>query len=131
MTELRLFIAFSMLLFVASLASPMPGPLGSAKTAWEFLAGRPAIHYWFFPTLAFSWGIVWMLFGRKSNQLSQAVATLLVLVLPIGVARDWNYVSFPNLDFGHYAAVVIHARRGEAITIPETPPGWTLQLVKR
>jgi hypothetical protein len=129
--EFQLFGLFSAMLFAASLLSPMPDGPGSLRTGWEFLIDRPAIHYWFFPTLLFSWGIAHLLIGPKSTQLSQCLGILLGLGTLIGFARDWRYSSFPDMQFDHYAAKVMAAKRGDAVIIPETPPGWTLRLVKR
>jgi hypothetical protein len=130
-TEFRLFLLFSALVLVASLRSPLPGPPGSATTAWQVVAGEPAVHYWFFPTLAFSWGIVLLLVGPRRTDLSQAIATLLLPVLMMGIIRDWRHAAYEDQNFAHYADKVVASQPGEAVVIPETPPGWTLRLVKK
>lgn len=130
-TEFRVFVLLSAMLFAASLASPMPDGPGSRLTAWEFLISRPAIHYWFFPTLAFLWGVIYLLFGPKRTQLSQVLGVLLTICVVLGVIRDWRYSSFADIRFETYAARLATVKRGDVLVIPETPPGWTLRLVKR
>lgn len=129
--EFRLFLFFSILLLAASLARPVPGPPGTATTAWQALAGKPAIHYWFFPTLSFAWAVITLLVGPRRTQLSQAISILLMPVMLIGFMRDWRYSSFPDLHFARYAEKVLASKQGETVVIPETPPGWTLRLVAK
>ena len=129
--EYRLFLAFSVFLLAASLANPKTGAQFGWTTAWQVLAAMPAAHYWFFPTLATLWGLVQLSLGPKRTQLSQAIGILLVPVVLVGLVRDWQHAAYPDTNFGYYAAKVAASKPGEAMVIPEAPPGWTLRLVKR
>ena len=91
----------------------------------------PAAHYWFFPTLASWWGVIWLLIGSRRSQLSQAIGTLLIPVMLIGIIRDWRHPAYEDQKFAQYVNKVMASKPGEAIVIPETPPGWTLRLVKK
>jgi hypothetical protein len=128
--ESRLFALFSALLFIASLATPNTGSQGHT-TQWEFLAGIPATHYWFFPTLAFCWSLISLVIGPKRNQASQAIGILLVPLMLIGFIRDWRHPAYPDLRFAQHADKFMDSKRGEWVEIPQTPPGWTLRLVRK
>jgi hypothetical protein len=127
----RCFLCFSMLLFVASLVSPMLGDTDSASTAWEGLAGSPAIHYWFLPTLAFSWGLVGLAWGPKRTELSQAISVLVLPLMLFGFIRDWRHPGYEDLRFAEHVERFTASKPGEAVLIPENPRGWDLRLVKR
>jgi hypothetical protein len=129
--EFRLFLLFSSFILAAALANPKTGPQYSYTTAWQVLAAMPAAHYWFFPTLASWWGVTWLLSGSRRSQLSQAIGTLLIPVMLVGVIRDWRHPAHEDLKFAKYANKVMASKPGEAIVIPETPAGWTLRLVKK
>jgi hypothetical protein len=129
--EFRLFLAFSTVLLAASLANPKTGAQLGWTTGWQVMAAMAAAHYWFFPTVAILWGIAEISFGPKRTQLSQAVGILLLPLVLVGVMRDWRYSAYPDVNFGYYARRISGTQRGEAIIIPETPPGWSLKLVKK
>jgi hypothetical protein len=119
--NLRLFLAFSTILLGLSLASPM------AK--WQELAGAPAIRYWFFPTLAFAWSLLWCVQSR--SQLLQISSGFLLFLMCVGVVRDFRHPAYTDEHFAQQLRRLESASPGTEITIPENPPGWSLRLVKR
>jgi hypothetical protein len=128
--EFRLFAACSMVLFSASLVSPMVGPHAPLDTIWHGLAGSPGVHYWFFPTLAFSWALAWF-FLRTRNQARQSIGVFILPMMLFGIVHDWRYEPYPDCHFAEYAAAVKASKPGTAFVIPQAPPGWTLRLVKK
>jgi len=129
--EIRLFVAFTLLLFAASLSSPLMTAPPPGMTAWQVLALAPGMRYWFFPTLACSWMIVWFLAGHGSNQVTQLIGGLLLFVMSYGLIRDFQYPALPDLHFAQYANELAHSKPGEALVIPENPRGWTIRLTHR
>jgi hypothetical protein len=47
----------------------------------------------------------------------------------IGFWRDFRY-SFPDRHFAAYARALNSAPSGAIVTIPETPEGWNVNLIK-
>jgi hypothetical protein len=129
--EIRLFVAFTVLLLAASLSSPMMIAPPPGMTAWQVLARASGMRYWFLPTLACSWMIVWFLAGRRSNQVTQLIGGLLLFVMSYGFVRDFRHPALPDLHFAQYAGMLTRCRPGEALVIPENPRGWTIQLTRR
>jgi hypothetical protein len=125
--EMKLFLAFSILLFAVSLTTPNTGaPKG--VTGWELLTSGGGIRYWFFPTLAFAWTLLWC-FHSRIRPLKFVTAPLLLLMC-IGIIRDWRDPAFKDMHYAEYAASFEAAPAGTVVTIPVNPAGWTVRLVK-
>jgi hypothetical protein len=125
--EMRLFLLFSGIILMASLISPtMSSPAG--VSVWQKLAGSPAIRYWFFPTLAFAWTLLWCL--HSPFKVLKIAAAVLLCVMCIGICRDWSHPVFPDKHFEQYAKRFESTPAGAVIIIPENPEGWYLRLVK-
>lgn len=125
--EMRLFLVLSALLLAVSLITPNTGaPKG--VTGWELLAEGGGSRYWFFPTLAFAWSLLWG-FQSRTGSLKTVSAVLLCLMC-FGIIRDWRHPAFKDMHFADYAARFEAAPAGTAVTIPENPAGWTIRLVK-
>jgi hypothetical protein len=110
--EMRLFLAVTALLFAASLSYPSTASPRDA-TAWELLTSAGGIRYWFFPTLAFAWSLLWCFYSR--------IRLLKIVSVPL----------FKDMHFADYAGRVEAAPAGTVVIIPENPAGWTVRLVKR
>jgi hypothetical protein len=127
-TEMRLLVVFSALLFASALVSPIVEPI-PGPSAWWILARSPETHYWFFPCLAFAWSMLWLF--RRSRPLLKIVAGWLLLLMCIGVIRDWRHRAADDLQFRKYAASFALAPQGTVLTIPVDPPGWHMELIKK
>jgi hypothetical protein len=125
--QMRLFLLFSSMIMVALLIAPTPGPLNGV-TVWEVLVGGGAARYWFFPTLAFAWSILWCFQSR--TLVLKTVSAALLCVMCFGVALRWRHPAFQDAHFAEYARSFESAPEGMAVTIPESTPGWNLRLVK-
>jgi hypothetical protein len=126
--EMRLFLAFASMPFAGALISctgnPPPG-----VSVWSLFAASGGIRYWFFPTLAFAWTIVWC-FEKRRGDLRTVAAGLLCLMC-IGVLRDLRHPAFKDVQFAEYAKSFRAAPAGTTVLIPENPDGWTARLTKR
>jgi hypothetical protein len=126
--EMKLLLIFSAFLLAASLISPNCSP-SNGVSSWEMLAGAGGIRYWFFPTLAFAWSLLWCF--RSRLLLLRIVSAPLLLLMCFGIVRDWEHPAFPDLHFAEDAERIESVPVGMAVTIPENPQGWTIRLVKR
>ena len=126
--ELGLFSTFAALVLGVSLLSPV----GCGTTpAWQCLwipgvSGR----YWFIPMLAFVIILTWLLHEGNPLLLRRtAVAALLTML--IGIALDWKYPVFADLDFGSHSSKFAAVSEGTTVQIPiNPPPGWFMELTK-
>jgi hypothetical protein len=125
--EMRLFLVFSILPFAASLFSST-GHAPPGIGVWSLLAAAGGIRYWFFPTLAFAWTILW--YFHNHNFALKSISAILLFLMCIGIVRDWRQPVLKDLHFAEYAKQFEAAPAGTAITIPENPDGWTVQLIK-
>jgi hypothetical protein len=130
-SEWKLFLLFSAVVFAACLRSPFTPQLRLGSTAWAMLVRTSNIRYWFFPTLAFTWTIVWYLLGRPNRRISQVIGATLMVLMLTGFVRDWRIPPRKDLHFASYVDTFEASAPGTVLNIPENPDGWTIQLVKR
>lgn len=125
--EMKLFLIFSGALLAVSLGSPNTGSQ-PGMPGWEFLSRGTGIRYWFFPTLAFAWSLLW---GMKSERTAlKTISIVLGCVMCFGVIRDFRHRAFADTHFAASARDFELAPPGSMVMIPENPLGWTVQLVK-
>jgi hypothetical protein len=124
---MKLFLLFSSMLLAASLICPTAYP-PAGVSIWELLAGAEGVRYWYFPTLAFAWSILW--YFRSRTALLKTVSAVLLCLMSIGIIRDWRHPAYEDMHFAEYVKRVEAAPAGTVVTIPENPEGWNLQLVK-
>jgi hypothetical protein len=125
--EMRLFLLFSAMLLAVSLISPVIR-VRTGVPLWDLMAGASGIHYWFFPTLAFAWTLLWCFKSRVT--ILKVVASYLFFFMCVGIIRDWRQPAFLDMHFAEYAKSFEAAPAGTTVTIPENPDGWTMILVK-
>jgi len=53
-----------------------------------------------------------------------------LLLMPVGIIRDWKYPPMPDLEFKSYAEKLREAPQGNVVTIPINPAGWSAKLIK-
>jgi hypothetical protein len=112
---------------IASLISPAAYP-PPGMSRWEMLAKVAGIRYWYFPTLACVWSILWAV--RSRIEALRAVAVIFLCVMCFGVVRDWKQPALEDLHFAESAQSFAAAPPGTVMVIPENPPGWNVRLVK-
>jgi len=124
---MKLFLAFSALLLAGSLAVPVEWG-HPAASVWALIAGLPGLRYWFFPTLAFAWSLLWGVQSRIGP--IKAVSTALLCLMCFGILRDWRHPAFQETHFAESVRRFEAAPAGAVVIIPEHPEGWNLMLVK-
>lgn len=126
--NMRLLWILAASAFIASLASPITPQIGQ-MTAWDILLLAPGSHYWFLPTLAFAWSVVFCIASR--HQILQIVGGGMALLMIFGLIRDFRYPPFPDEHFAQYASRLDATPSRGALVIPVYPEGWHADLVKR
>jgi hypothetical protein len=126
--EMRSFLAFAAMVFAASLTSSKM-VYSSGQPIWVILAEAPGLRYWFFPTLACVWSILWAAHSRIKGL--QAVSVILLCAMCFGVVRCWKQRALAELHYSEYVEAFEDAPIGTVAVIPENPQGWSLRLVKR
>ena len=124
----RLFALFGAAILAVSLVSPAAYP-PAGVTTWELLARAGGIRYWFFPSIAFVW---LLLFGiRSGGEVLKGILVVLMVTMCFGVVHDWRTPPLANLHWAENAKRIGGAAPGTVLVIPVNPAGWTMKLVKR
>jgi hypothetical protein len=129
--EWKLFLLFSALVFAASLSNPVTPDLLPGSTSWGSLTEISGIRYWFFPTIAFAWTIVWYLLAPPHRRMRQGIGATLMILMMTGFVRDWRIAPHKDAHFAAYVYRFEASPPGTEMVIPENPDGWTIRLVKR
>jgi hypothetical protein len=125
--ELRLFICFATLLLFAALRSPaIAGPAAQ----WQLLELVPGGRYWFFPTLAFVWSLLWLA-AQERVKVLRTIGVLALLVGCSGIRKDWRYPRFNDEHFAEYVHRFDVAPPGSSVAIPIYPEPLSFTLVKK
>jgi len=128
--EVKLFILFGFAVLSLSLAHPIPGL--APQPQWELLAfPGHGNRYYFLPSISFLVALVWI--ASSTSKVPRRIAAALLLMLPLGIVRDWRYPDFADLHFQEYASRFEASPPGTKIEIPLNPVNdahWTLELTK-
>lgn len=128
--ELKLLILFAMAVLSLSLARPIPGILPQPQ--WELLSfPGHGNRYFFLPSIAFLAALAWI--ACSASKAPRRIAQFVLLLLPLGIVRDWRYPSFADLHFQEYASKFEAAPPGTKMVIPINPVNaahWTMELTK-
>jgi hypothetical protein len=126
--EWRVFLLFCGLVFAASLRSPM---VAGDTPRWNLLAQVSGCRYWFFPTLAFVWSLIWC-FSVGRSRTMRHVALVALAIMTIGVVRGWRYPAYRDFNFESHVREFEQAAPGTHVLIPIHPGGiWVMDLVKK
>jgi len=124
--EMKLCLAYCLLIFAASLESPL---VSRTVPQWPILESAYGIRYWFFPMLALVWSLIWC--SVSATMPVKVVSMVLLVFMLRGITRDWRYPPFPDTNFPKAATEFEAAAPGTPIEIPLYPDGWTLRLTKK
>jgi hypothetical protein len=125
---MKLFALFSAAVFSAGLINPFEWDHPTVPV-WVVYSGIPGLRYWFFPTLAFAWLLLW---GFRSRTTAvRVVPAALLCVMCLGIFRDWRHPAFPETHLADSIARFDAAQTGTAVTFQEDSLGWTMQLIKK
>jgi hypothetical protein len=125
--ELKLFILFAELVFIASLRSPM---VSLTTPQWEVLTNSVGIRYFFLPMLAFVWALVWCVGVNRVKSVRIAGAFGILCMLS-GIVRDWKFPPYTDFHFQEHAREFANAAPGTFMSIPIYPGGWALRITKK
>ena len=129
--EIKLFVLFGFTILAMSLARPIPGL--APQPQWELLSfPGHGNRYYILPQISFLAALAWI--ATSAAKIPRWIAAALLLLLPIGIKRDWRYPDFKDLHFKEYAARFEASPPGTKIAIPLNPVNaahWTMELTKR
>jgi hypothetical protein len=97
-------------------------------SVWDVLSQTRGGHYWFIPSLAFAWSLIWIM--QRGAAMAKAGSILFVLAMGFGVALNWELPPFKDFHYADFARSFESAPAGTVMTIPENPSGWSLKLIK-
>jgi len=129
--EGRLFALFAGMVLMASLASPITPP---DTIAWKALSTAVGVRYWFFPSLALCWAIVFAIFSARAPL--RGAGVLLLVAMTIGVIRDWRHPVYTRPDLASFARELSSLPPGQPLAIRINPPvgdgqpPWIMELIK-
>lgn len=129
--ELKAFLLFATLVFAMAMRNPLVAP-DNPTPQWELLR-FPGLgnRYYFFPMIGFLASLTWMAASGSTTKLARYSATAILLLVPIGVYRDWQLPKYKEFHFQFYAAQFEQAAPGTTMNIPLNPTGWRMTLVKK
>jgi len=127
--RLKLLILFTFSVLALCLARPLAGTLEREQWDWLCVPGC-GNRYYFLPMLAFLASLLWMASQSASPHVMRYFAVVLLLLLPIGIYRDWRYPAYKDYHFREYAEQFEHAPAGTKMIIPINPD-WSMELTKR
>lgn len=126
--ELRLLMIFSFLIVFGALLSPAAS---SEIPQWQALwTPGTGSRYWLIPIFCCFVSMLYVARNAGASFVRYVSTGLLVLSL-FGIASDWKYPRFKDLEFQKYAAEFEHAPAGQEIVIPINPEPWEMRLVKK
>lgn len=126
--ELKLFILFASAVLALGLVNPLAGPPDHPQWYWLCLPGC-GNRYYFLPMLAFLASLFWIASLKPSARAFRYFAIALLLLLPVGIYRDWRYPPFENFRFAEFAKQFERVPSGTKFIIPINPE-WLMELTK-
>jgi hypothetical protein len=127
--ELKVFIVFCFAVLALGLARPLAGSPAHPQWAWLCIPGR-GNRYYFLPMLGFLASLFWMAMPVASTRVLRHFAVALLLLLPVGVFREWSHPPFEDFHFQKYAEQFESAPAGTKIAIPINPR-MTMEITKQ
>jgi hypothetical protein len=128
-TELKFFILFAGAALALALLNPLAGPPDHAQWYWLCTPGC-GNRYYFLLMLAFLATLIWVASRRAAPRILRSFALTLLLLLPVGIYRDWHYPPFVDFRFKEFAKAFERIPPGSRFIIPINP-GWLMELTKR
>jgi hypothetical protein len=86
--------------------------------------------YYFLLMLAFLATLIWVASRRAAPRVLRSFALTLLLLLPVGIYRDWRYPPFVDFRFDEFTKAFERVPSGSRFIIPINP-GWLMELTKR
>ena len=127
--ELRLFLLYAAVALTLALIHPVATYGGTAEQWQQMQTPGVGNRYYFFPMLAFLSALIWSVTRPAATTGVRYIAFAVLLLLPVGIWRDWKYKPFEDLQFKERAAEFDRAVPGTTVVIPINP-NWQLVLTK-
>lgn len=126
--ELKLFIIFSLLIFISSLISPTGLPKDHEL---EFLSRlTTGMRYWMIPMCSFLVTLVWGL-SRKNHIIIKVISVMFLTTAIYGAVVDFHHLKFVDYQFRSEIEKFEDLPSGHQMFIPINPYGWEMELIKR
>jgi hypothetical protein len=123
---MRLLAVDSAVLLAGSLRSPMAlgaGPL------WELMITATGSRYFYFPSIAFLWLVIYCA-RRATPRVLRRAGSLTLILVSLGSIRRWEYTPWPYDAFPTDLRIFEQARPGDVIRLPLYPEHWDMVLRK-
>ncbi len=127
--ELKLFILFAILIFISSLISPT-GDFSEYTPLKLLSRSMDGVRYWLVPMLAFITTLIWNV-GRKRYMFFRVLAGIFLVTMSFGVILDFRHPKFVDYKFSKYIVELSKLEKGQKMTIPINPSGWSMELIKK
>jgi hypothetical protein len=125
--EMKLFIAFAILITAAALNSPLiVGP----KPRWLLLGDDSGARYWFFPMLALLWSLLWAA-SQKRPAVLRLFSLMCFALMLRAVWHDWHYRAYADEKFAAQLRQWEKISPGSEMSISIVPEGMRMKLIKR
>lgn len=125
--ELRLFNLFVGFVLAASLLTPVAT---GKKAQWLVLSLDPSIRYWFFPALALSFDIIWLVFATGPRTARALGVVLLLALCCLALRVDWSYRPLRQLNWAAQVQRFASKKSGTRFTFVIDPKAWHMTLIK-
>jgi hypothetical protein len=124
---MRLFVALAAALLASSLLTPAVYP-PAGETVWRMLLEAGPIRYWFFPSLAFAWALLFCM--RGSRGVRRVVWLGVACTMRAGIVGDWEHPAFADMHYAEAVRRLESAPAGTVVVVPLNPAGWEMRLTK-
>lgn len=126
--EMKLFLAFAILITAAALRSPL---IFGEMPRWQALAIDKGARYWFFPMLALVWSLLRIATQNGPRTLRYFSYVCLGLLCLRAIPHDWHYWPYKDAHFGTYLRAFDDAPPKTKVAIPIVPVGHVMTLTKK
>ncbi|HWQ59940.1 MAG TPA: hypothetical protein VN420_02225 [Candidatus Fimivivens sp.] len=125
--ELRCFIVFAFMIFLAGLFSPQ---VSLDKPQWEVMAVGSGGRYYLFPTLAWVMSLGWLLLNSERKFFRNMAAALMICLVFIGIPRDFTFSKYRDFQFQRQVSEFKSLDIGQSYTF-RIVPKWDMTLVRK
>lgn len=126
---LKYAITFGVLSIAAMLVSVQDV---SGLSVWQGLTNPTGgQRYWYIPIVVWLMVLIWAAFKAKFKLVQGIAIALLIIFLYVGVYQGWQMKPQPDTHFRATASKFNSLPKGQWITFPINPPGWTVTVQKK
>lgn len=126
--ELKLFLFFGSLIFIAGLMTPQ---VSLSDPQWDtMLNPRAGNRYFLIPIVALFVSIAWLAFECKNKFLKKIGLVLFLSLILIGIPKDWRFSKFKDYHFNSQVIEFKNVSSGESYPF-KIYPGWVMTLKKK